>query len=198
MSLVSNDSKHCSSQVLRVIFKNSFIRSLVLPQVHRRKCHRLPKSALQSELSSRAFSWDFFFFFFFFFLRFVFSSSSFVQKKKNKKKKKTFGRSHIGYKKFKITKSTFEWSRSCKQPQVQKSTAPPILASIETITLCNNGNRDLYAHLSCKLGRPKGRDAVICSSGSLTWSMPGAITAWLGGFPTCWFLLTLEETRYFL
>ena len=138
---------------------------LISPQVHRRKCHRLPKSALQSELSSRAFSWDFLFIYLFisyglFFLLHLFK----------KKKKKTFGRSHIGYKEFKVTKSTFVWSRSCKQPQVQKSTAPPILASI---TLCNNGNQDFHAHLSCKLGWPKGRDAVICSSGSLTWSYCG-------------------------
>ena len=125
---------------------------LISPQVHRKKCHRLPKSALQSELSSRAFNWDFFFFLF---LQFVFFFFICLKKK--------FRRSHIGYKEFKVTKSTFVWSRSCKQPQLQKSTAPPI-------TLCNNGNRDLYAHLSCKLGRPKGRDAVICSSGSLTWS----------------------------
>ena len=126
---------------------------LISPQVHRRKCHRLPKS-VQSKLSSRAFNWDFFFLTVCFFL---------LLHLLKKKKKKTFGRSRISYKEFKVTKSTFVWSRSCKQPQLQKSTVPPI-------TLCNNGNRDLYAHLSCKLGRPKGRDAVICSSGSLTWS----------------------------
>ena len=134
---------------------------LISPQVHRRNATGFQNQRCKASWAPKPLA-GIFFFFFFFFISYGFFFFFICLKKK----KKRFGRSHIGYKEFKVTKSSFVWSRSCKQPQLQKSTAPPI-------TLCNYGNWDLYVHLSCKLGRPKGRDAVICSSGSLIWSYCG-------------------------